>query len=208
VGWIISGRVLLSPRYPVFPDFYKERTYFKGRYHRVMMKIALSGTPGTGKTTVAESVATKLELTHIDISVFAWKIGAVLAREADTVVVDQDRIQEEIKHLDDLIIDSHFAHVFAVDIVFILRCEPKILFERLQKRGYSKEKITENVMAEILDYCVLDTLDYHAPEIIFEVHENPIQEILEIVKNPTRERSLACGSRTHFLTEENLLLVT
>jgi len=173
-----------------------------------VMKIALSGTPGTGKTTVARVISQKLELTHIDISAFAEEIGAVLAQEADTVVVDQDRIQEELLCMDDIIIDSHFAHVFAVDIVFVLRCEPKIVLNRLQKRGYSKEKVTENVMAEILDYCVLDALDYHAPEKIFEIHENPVQEILEIVKNPTRERSLAYGSRTHFLTEENLLLVT
>lgn len=172
------------------------------------MKIALTGTPGTGKTTVAREIAERCGLTHIDVSEFAHEVDAVIAQEADTQVVDEDIIQEKIRDMDDIILDSHFAHVFEVDLVFVLRCEPKILLERLKNRNYSGEKIRENVMAEILDYCVLDALQYHAPEKVFEIHEGPVTEILEIIDNPVRERSLIYGSRTHFLTEENLALVT
>lgn len=172
------------------------------------MKIALTGTPGTGKTTIAKEIAERRGLTHIDISKMALEVGAVIAQEVETLVVDQDIIGEKIRDMDDIIIDSHFAHVFEIDLVFVLRCEPKILFERLKRRNYSREKLRENVLAEILDFCVLDALEYHAPEKVFEIHEDPVTQIMKILDDPVPERSLACGSRTQFLTEENLALVT
>ncbi|MBU7031884.1 MAG: dephospho-CoA kinase [Theionarchaea archaeon] len=182
--------------------------YLNPRQYKRVMKVALTGTPGTGKTTIAKEIAQRCGMTHIDVSKMAREVNAVIAQEKETLVVDQDIIGEKIRDMDNIIIDSHFAHVFEVDLVFVLRCEPSILFERLKRRNYSEEKIRENVMAEILDFCVLDALEYHAPEKIFEIHEDPVRQILKILDDPVEERSLVHGSRTHFLTEENLALVT
>lgn len=170
------------------------------------MRIAVTGTPGVGKTLVAEELSNVLELTHIDVSKVASEMGAVLEDE-DSSVVDVDILKEKIDEMDDIIIDSHFAEVFDVDYVFVLRCEPEILFNRLVKRGYSEKKVKENVMAEILDYCLMNALEHHPADRIFEITKDAVKEIVSIVENPSREKSLACGSTTHFLTEENLNLV-
>jgi adenylate kinase len=53
--------------------------------------------------------------------------------------------------------------------VIILRCRPDILKSRLLKRGYSKEKIRENVEAEALDVILVETLDIHPPGNILEI---------------------------------------
>lgn len=171
------------------------------------MRISITGTPGVGKTAAAEKLSKTLGLTHIDISKAAFEMGAVVKEDEDTSVVDVDTLRENLEKMDDIIIDSHFAEVFDVDLVFVLRCEPRTLYTRLRERGYSEKKIKENVMAEILDYCLLSALDYHDAEKIFEITENAADEILSIVKNPAKTRSLAFGSKTHFLTEENLTLV-
>ena len=171
------------------------------------MRIALTGTPGVGKTSLAEYVSRELGFTHIDVSQIALEMGAVSEQDEDSSVVDTDILSKKLKDMDNIIIDSHFAEMFDVDIVFVLRCEPKILYNRLKERGYSQEKIKENVEAEILDYCLISALEHHDPEKIFEIYENAEKEILELVKNPLRERSAACGSKTYFLTEENLKLV-
>ncbi len=170
------------------------------------MRIAITGTPGVGKTAVAEEVSTLLGLTHIEVSKVASEMGAVV-EEDDSLVVDVDILKEKIGKMEDIIIDSHFAEVFDVDLVFVLRCEPEILYNRLKERGYSREKIRENVEAEMLDYCLISALENHPPEKVFEICENASEEILSILKNPTKERSAAFGSRTSFLTENNLDLV-
>jgi adenylate kinase len=171
------------------------------------MRIAVTGTPGVGKTMVAAHVSDTLKIEHIDVSQTASKMGAVIKKEEGSLVVDTDILRENLQKMDNIIIDSHFAEVFDVDFVFVLRCEPKILYERLRKRGYSEKKIKENVLAEMLDYCLQNALQHHAPEKVFEIHDNAVKEILSIVENPSEERSLAHGSATHFLTEENLKLV-
>ncbi len=170
------------------------------------MRIALTGTPGVGKTSVAQELSKRLNLDHIEITKIASEWGAVLEKDEESLVVDEDILRENLENLDNIIIDSHFAEIFDVDLVFVLRCEPKILYERLKERGYSEKKVKENVMAEILDYCLVNALEYHEPEKVFEICENAVDEISKIVENPQKEKSLAYGSRTHFLTEENLRL--
>lgn len=169
------------------------------------MRIALTGTPGVGKTSAAETVCRLLGLHHIEVSEVACEMGAVVGEDKDSFLVDVDMLKEKIGDMDDIVIDSHFAEVFDTDFVFVLRCEPGVLCARLKERGYSEEKVKENVTAEILDYCLVSAAEHHDAENIFEVTD--AAEIVSIVKNPEKERSLAFGCRTHFLTEENLGLV-
>lgn len=171
------------------------------------MKVAITGTPGVGKTTVAREVGALLHLQHIEIAKFAREWGAVIEEEDGTLIVDEDILKERIDAMDDVVIDSHFSEIFNVDYVFVLRCEPKILYERLKERGYSLQKVKENVLAEILDSCLINALQHHPPQRVFEINENPVEEIVSIVKNPSPHKSLLHGSKTAFLTEENLTLV-
>ncbi|MBU7014266.1 MAG: adenylate kinase family protein [Theionarchaea archaeon] len=171
------------------------------------MRIAITGTPGVGKTSVAREISEALGLTLIDISAVAEKSGAVVGKEEDSLVVDVETVKKSLESVDNIVIDSHFAEMFDVDFVFVLRCEPSTLCERLKARGYSQEKIRENVLAEILDYSLQNALTFHQPEKIFEILENPVREIVSVINNPDTKRSAACGSKTQFLTEENLALV-
>ena len=171
------------------------------------MRIAITGTPGVGKTVTAEKLSKLLHMTHINISRIAEEMGAVTGKNGDTSLVDTDILRQKIEAMDDIIIDSHFSELFEVNFVFVLRCQPKILYERLKKRGYSEEKIKENVEAEILDYCLINALEHHDAETVFEICENAVNEICALVKNPVKNRSAASGSMTRFLTEENLRLL-
>jgi adenylate kinase len=46
-----------------------------------------------------------------------------------------------------------------VDLCYVTKCDLKTLKKRLEKRRYSKEKIRENLDAEILDVCLIEALE-------------------------------------------------
>ncbi len=122
------------------------------------MRIALTGTPGTGKTTVAGLLPHRV----IDINVLVkegFNLGVDPLRGC--LEADMDRLEQRLKELDDdriAVLEGHFAHHFA-DWAIVLRLEPSVLRERLQKRGYSQEKIRENLEAEALDVILVESVE-------------------------------------------------
>ena len=72
--------------------------------------------------------------------------------------VDLKKLARHLRFLGknkNFIVEGHLACEMRLpaDHVIILRTNPKILEKRMEKRGYSKLKIEENLMAEMLDYC-------------------------------------------------------
>lgn len=56
------------------------------------------------------------------------------------------------------ILESHFAHHFAKQGI-VLRLDPSALRLRLEERGYSQEKIRENLEAEALDVILVEAVE-------------------------------------------------
>ena len=132
------------------------------------MKVVLfSGTPGTGKTLITSKLSEKISAKVISLSEFAVKKDLILSFDSkrDTYVIDEDKIVPEIINLikksrnhgiSNFIIEGHLTDIIPeeyIDLVIVLRCEPDILYKRLISRGYSKEKVIENVQSEILGNC-------------------------------------------------------
>ncbi len=137
------------------------------------MIIIVTGTPGTGKTTLSSMLASKLGGRHIDVSRLIEEEGlwvSVDEERSNALVADIDAVKRRIRAENSrvLIIDSHFGEEFASGIrdeeavVLILRLDPFILAERLRRRGWPKRKIRENVEAEILGVCTANALSSEA----------------------------------------------
>ncbi len=118
------------------------------------MKIAISGTPCTGKTDISKLLSKKINYNLISINELAEKLDAFVGYDKDreSRILDMNRLEKEIKKLKgNIILDGHTSHLFPVDIVIVLRCNPEILKKRLEKRYPSNPlKIQENLEAEIL----------------------------------------------------------
>lgn len=132
-----------------------------------MRVIALTGVPGTGKTTIASHLD---DVEVVDANDLARQVDALEGQDEQrgVAVVDEARLAERAREaLPDgpVVVEGHLAHHCDPDIVILLRCHPDELERRLQERGWSRAKVDENVMAETLDALVP------------EIHVEPAREV-------------------------------
>jgi len=159
------------------------------------MLIALSGTPGTGKSTVS-SLLQKKGYNIISLNELAINKGFInnIDKNSDSKIIDIDKLKNYIntsyKNKDLFLIEGHASHLLkTVDKVIILRCHPKELKIRLQKRGYNQMKINENIEAETIDIILCETVELHSENHIFEIDttgkkiNSVLLSIIEIIKS-------------------------
>ena len=121
------------------------------------MKIVVSGTPGTGKTKFAKKLAKEFKFNYLDIKLFSRKNKIYDKIEKNCLVIDEKKLVKELKKLKgNYIIDGHLSHYLKANYCFICKCGLKVLKKRLEKRKYSKQKIKDNLDAEIFDVCFTD----------------------------------------------------
>jgi len=115
--------------------------------------VALTGTPGTGKSSLA-ALLTKRGYHTVDLSAYAREHGFIVGRDdargSDEVDVEAlgRSLQGQAKMT---FLHAHFAHLLPANAVIVLRCRPSILRKRLEARGWSSAKVRENVEAEAID---------------------------------------------------------
>jgi len=128
------------------------------------MWFALTGTPGTGKTAVAETLRERGWLV-IDLNKIVkdnkFSLGRDKAR--DTIVVDLDKVcrflEKEFGAIKDLVLEGHWSHNLQVERAIVLRCDPRTLERRLKQRHYRKTKVQENVEAELVDVILVESVE-------------------------------------------------
>jgi len=131
------------------------------------MMCGITGTPGTGKSSAADELARRGHpVIHLADTVQGYVIGE--DSERDTRIIDEDRWAREFVPVEGFV-EGHLAHLLPCDLVVVLRCRPDRLLARLRARGYGEEKCRENVEAEALDVCLIETLDRHDPGHVLEL---------------------------------------
>lgn len=115
--------------------------------------VALTGTPGTGKTAVAKALADRIEgLRVISVNAFAAEHGLV-EEGGDVDVRDlDDLLRNELTDADGtVVLEGHLSHHLSfLDGIVVLRCRPRVLVDRLRERGWDEAKVRENAEAEAL----------------------------------------------------------
>ena len=122
--------------------------------------IAVTGTPGTGKTSACEVLARR-GYTVIDLDEVARRDGFVTGRDAvrQTDEVDIEALRDGLNVPAKVaFLRSHFAHRMNVNVAIVLRCRPSVLRQRLEARGWGPEKVRENVEAEAIDVILQEAV--------------------------------------------------
>jgi adenylate kinase len=129
-------------------------------------RLVITGNPGTGKHTSARIVAERLRANIIDVNKVALENGAMLAKTSRGADVDTKKLGRLLasimKKKGSLVIVGHLApyvvKTAGIDIVTVLRRSPARLESTLAERKYSREKINENVSAEIIGVLLYDAI--------------------------------------------------
>ena len=138
--------------------------------------IFISGTPCTGKSTVSEILASRLNCRLIKINDLAIENDLVLGIDDDKgyKIIDIDALDELVLRIIEsgeemLIFEGHLSHLcHGADSVIVLRVRPEILKERLKARDYSQSKIRENLEAEAMGVCSAEAYEIYGDD-VFEI---------------------------------------
>ena len=133
------------------------------------MRVAVTGTPGTGKTTAVGRVGTDLEVAHLNDLVREVGLHEGADDERGSLLADLDAVRERLEGREDLLVESHLAHHLDADRVVVLRCRPDRLRERLLDRGEPEPTADENAEAEALDVVLSEAVDAHGLDAVYEI---------------------------------------
>jgi adenylate kinase len=156
------------------------------------MRVALTGTPGTGKTTVADRLAEgsdgddDVDVVHLNDAVRDHGLTERTDEERGSLVVDLEAVAGWLAdrpafESGPTVVESHLAHLFDADRVVVLRCHPAELVERLEARADSDthdppkspemvaRSAEENAEAEALDVVLAEAVDRHGEANVYEV---------------------------------------
>lgn len=160
---------------------------------KIKMILFITGTPGTGKSTVSRLLKEQLSLTFVDVNQLVddenlytgydeeWGYKMV---DLPALCLSLNDVINDLKDEEGLLVEGHLSHFCkGADVVVVLRAHPDILRKRLQNKGFDEAKINENIEAEALDVCAFEAFQIHGDKAneVDTSHKNP-QEIADLIK--------------------------
>lgn len=122
--------------------------------------VALTGTPGTGKSAVAAALGRRWR--SVEVAELARRHHAARGRPGH-VEVDLARLRRRLRASSALadvdVVVGHLAHLLPIRDVVVLRCHPLELEDRLLRahRGPAADR-RENALAEATDVVLFETV--------------------------------------------------
>jgi len=152
--------------------------------------ILVCGTPGTGKTQLCKLlVENETQLEHIDLSqmvVNDSKLREEFDEASQSWILNEDAI---VDHLEErmtrggVVLDTHSLLSYFperwFELVLVLETDNTILYDRLSRRGYSAQKVQENVECEIMKVVRDEAEESYAEGIVQILPSNTIEEMEE-----------------------------
>jgi adenylate kinase len=130
-----------------------------------------------GKTTTCARIAELSGFTHVEVGslIRDLKLYDSWNSEFDVSEFDEDKVCDELETRlagGGMVVDFHTCDFMPerwFQLVLVLRTDNTILYPRLERRGYSEKKITENVDAEIAQVCLDEAQSSWPQQVVIEL---------------------------------------
>lgn len=146
-----------------------------------MNLIVITGTPGTGKTTLADELAELLDLPVLHVNEVVKQKNLYVGVEEGSLIVNLPALKRELKDFTGIAEGLVLCEIKLKGIAIVLRTSPEELEKRLRKKGFHEEKIKENVEAEALDYCALKAKQNYKKVIEIDTTGKTVEDTVERV---------------------------
>ncbi|MEW6295508.1 MAG: AAA family ATPase [Candidatus Diapherotrites archaeon] len=152
------------------------------------MRIIVTGTPGTGKSTIARKIAKEFKCKLLNELQFAQKKDLV-KKEKKEKVIEIKKLGKELNKLlareKNIVVEGHLlceTRLKNIDCIMVLKTNPKELKKRLKRKGYSELKVQENLFCEETGYCLKKALkNYPKSKIIQAKNEKNLKRSLKYI---------------------------
>ncbi|KAA8544006.1 hypothetical protein F0562_021817 [Nyssa sinensis] len=152
---------------------------------RKKANILVTGTPGTGKTTMSSALAEATELRHINVGelVKEKNLHDGWDDEFDCHIINEDLVCDELEDMMEeggIILDYHGCDFFPerwFDRVVVLQTENSVLYDRLSNRGYTGSKLTNNIECEIFQMLLEEAKDSYPEDIVVALRSDSVDDI-------------------------------
>ncbi|WVY99423.1 hypothetical protein V8G54_025493, partial [Vigna mungo] len=147
--------------------------------------ILVTGTPGTGKTTMCTTLAEVTQLCHINIGelVKEKNLHDGWDDELECYILNEDLVCDELENVMEEggnIVDYHSCDFFPerwFDCVVVLQTDNTILFDRLSRRGYRDSKLSNNIECEIFQVLLEEAKESYSEEKVIALKSDNIDDI-------------------------------
>lgn len=172
-----------------------------------MLIIAVTGSPGAGKTYFSQIIKQnikKVKIFELNDIVKKYKIFTIDKENEKIANIKKlnEIVKQYIKNIKQannkkalvkgLIFVGHLAPELNItfDYSFIIRINLKIMEQRLKKRNYNQNKIKENIISEALDYCgiKINNISNKTYELETNTEKQNAIKFLEIILNNNKKQ--------------------
>merc|ERR1712241_1475471 len=147
--------------------------------------ILVTGTPGTGKSTLCRRLVDGNTLKWINVGDFATQAGCLgeWDERYDCHELDEDKLIDELEDImaeGNVVVEHHVTDIFPerwFDAVFVLRTDNTQIFDRLKTRNYNQKKLDDNVQCEIFQTILDEARESYKPEIVHEIRSDVLEDV-------------------------------